>query len=69
MRSTPDSLHESLARIARLQGEIREVHLAAHLQQLALLTREQARRYAELRGYAGGTGMPAHEHGQSHGDH
>jgi Spy/CpxP family protein refolding chaperone len=66
---TPESLHESLTRIARLQGEIREVHLSAHLQQLALLTPDQARRYAELRGYAGETGTPQHEHGQSHGVH
>jgi hypothetical protein len=66
---TPESLHESLARIALLQGEIREVHLSAHLQQLALLTAGQAKRYAQLRGYAGETAAPAHEHVHPHGAH
>jgi Spy/CpxP family protein refolding chaperone len=63
---TPESLHESLARIARLQGELREVHLSAHLQQLALLTPEQATRYAALRGYSG---SPDHAHDHMHDMH
>jgi len=63
---TPESLHESLARIARLQGELREVHLSAHLQQLALLTPEQARRYRALRGYTGDSAASMHSHEHSH---
>lgn len=38
--------------IATLQGELRLVHLAAHLELRPLLTAQQLRRYAELRGYS-----------------
>jgi Spy/CpxP family protein refolding chaperone len=47
-----DSLRARLAEIARLQGELRFVHLEAHLAQRALLTPAQAARYDVLRGYA-----------------
>jgi hypothetical protein len=47
----PDSLASALARISRLQGEIRRVHLDAHLQQRALLTPSQIEAYMQLRGY------------------
>jgi hypothetical protein len=46
--------------IGRLQGELRAVHLATHLETRAALTEVQVRRYDELRGYAGGT--PGHRH-------
>ena len=42
--------------IARLQGELRFVHLRAHLAVRRLLTREQVERYDALRGY--GTTSP-----------
>jgi len=64
---TPESLHESLGRIAQLQADLREAHLSAHLQQLAVLTPEQARRYVALRGYAGDSAAPAHSHEHGHG--
>lgn len=44
--------------IGRKQAELREEHLRTHLEQTALLTKEQVRKYAELRGYTG-TSVPA----------
>lgn len=52
------SLADALTRVARQQAEVRRVHLDAHLKQAAILTPEQARRYAELRGY-GDAAVPA----------
>ncbi len=45
------SLREATAEIARLQGELRLTHLAAHLKTSELLTAEQIARYDLLRGY------------------
>jgi hypothetical protein len=46
-------------RIGALQAELRAAHLRTHLQQVALLNREQVAQYQQLRGYktaaAGGT--------------
>ena len=44
-------LRSVTAEIARLEGELRYVHLRAHLQVTALLTPEQVDRYEALRGY------------------
>jgi hypothetical protein len=52
---TPADLSARTARIAVLQGEIRNVHLRTHLAQVALLNAEQIVAYSRLRGYAGGT--------------
>jgi Spy/CpxP family protein refolding chaperone len=52
---TPETLDHSLARIAKLQGEVRQLHLQAHLDQSELLTAEQISRYNRLRGYSSGT--------------
>jgi Spy/CpxP family protein refolding chaperone len=49
---TEASLAEKTAEIARLQGELRAVHLAAHLATTAVLTPHQIARYDALRGYA-----------------
>lgn len=46
--------------IGQLQGELRAVHLATHLETRAVLTEAQVRRYNELRGYTGDA--PAHRH-------
>ncbi len=63
--------HATSARVARqtaaigdLQGRLRAVHLAAHLETRVLLTLEQIALYQRLRGYgdAGGT-APHHHHG------
>jgi LTXXQ motif family protein len=48
---SPESLAELSAAIARRQGDLRAVHLKFHLTTAQLLTSEQRRRYAELRGY------------------
>lgn len=57
---------EVAARVAeanRLLGEVRLSHLQAHVEITPILTPEQRARYAELRGYAGGsTGGSAHQH-------
>lgn len=45
-------LHGKLDALAALQGELRFVHLRAHLAQAALLTVDQRKRYDMLRGYA-----------------
>ena len=53
------SLSGLVARIGRLQSDLRIVHLNAHLQQTRLLDQHQIARYRVLRGYDGG----------GHGDH
>lgn len=50
---TRAALESSLAEISKLQGELRGVHLEAHLAQTDILTREQVAAYVELRGYGG----------------
>jgi hypothetical protein len=55
----PD-LRTRVARIASLQGELRIIHLRAHLQARKVLTEAQVARYDELRGYT--TEQPAHQH-------
>ena len=49
----PATLRSQVRAIAALQGELRAVHLEAHLAQHALLTPEQIARYDVLRGYRG----------------
>jgi hypothetical protein len=58
---TPDRLSSATAAIAELQGRLRAVHLAAHLETRALLDTDQIVRYQQLRGY-GNPGSPAHLH-------
>lgn len=50
---TEADLHSRVARIAALQGELRTIHLAAHLMTRAILSESQIARYNELRGYTG----------------
>jgi hypothetical protein len=60
---TPSNLSAATAAIAATQGALRETHLKYHLSTSAILSPEQARRYAELRGYA--ASAPSHSpHGQ-----
>ncbi|HPF74157.1 MAG: periplasmic heavy metal sensor [Rhodanobacteraceae bacterium] len=56
---TNDSLNAATARIGKLNGELRAVHLLAHLETRALLTPEQRSRYQSLRGYSDGHGSAA----------
>lgn len=48
---TPDALAALTARIGEAQGRLRAVHLKYHLSSADLLSHEQRRRYADLRGY------------------
>lgn len=65
---TPGSLKAATATIAATTGELRNVHLKFHLSTAAVLSADQIRRYAELRGYAGGgTAHGAHSGAQHHG--
>ena len=61
-------LHAATTEIARLQGDLRAAHLAAHLEMRRLLSPPQIKKYDELRGYA-----DAHktggQHGHAHGKH
>src|SRR6516164_3201222 len=47
----PASLRSQVTAIATLQGELRAVHVEAHLAQRSLLTPEQIAQYDALRGY------------------
>ena len=46
-----ESIGQALARIGQLQGQVRQVHLDAHIEQTALLTPAQTKKYNRLRGY------------------
>ena len=59
---TPESLKASTAAVAATQGVLRETHLKYHLSTAALLDPAQMVKYAELRGYGGGSG--GHRHHQ-----
>lgn len=48
----PPGLRQATGQIARLYGELRFAHLAAHLKTRQLLSDEQVERYDDLRGYA-----------------
>jgi hypothetical protein len=57
---TGDELRSRVARIAALQGELRTIHLSAHLATRAILSDTQVARYNELRGYTEGAGEHQH---------
>jgi hypothetical protein len=57
---TPAALPPSLERIAKLQAELRRVHLEAHLEQTGLLSDTQITAYSKLRGYRGGGDHSGH---------
>lgn len=59
---TPERLAELVAASARVEGDLRRVHLEAHLDQAALLSDEQVDRYNRLRGYD----SDSHEHHRHH---
>jgi len=60
---TPDRVSAETAAIGELQGRLRSVHLAAHLQIRALLNPEQIVRYKQLRDYGEPTPAQLHHHG------
>ena len=57
-----EKLHAVVADIARLQGELRVVHLKAHLEMRRLLTPDQIKKYDELRGYNSNDEHKDHQH-------
>lgn len=59
---SPDRLAAATADIAELQGRLRAVHLAAHLETRALLDPDQIARYQQLRGYGGSQAPVQHHH-------
>lgn len=56
-----EKLRERLAEIGRLQAQVREAHLQAHLKQKALLTAQQIQKYDELRGYTSKAPSNSHD--------
>jgi Spy/CpxP family protein refolding chaperone len=58
-------LDQLVTEIGTMQGQLRAVHLRAHLAQRALLTPEQLRRYDTLRGYI----ASHHDHSGPHWGH
>jgi Spy/CpxP family protein refolding chaperone len=67
---TPQSLVEGTVAIGATRAALRATHLRYHLAQVQVLTPEQVRRYAELRGYAAGHGAhaPGHHPRRHHGN-
>jgi hypothetical protein len=55
--SAPE-LRIRLSAIAALQGELRAIHLEAHVAERSLLTLQQIAKYDALRGYRDGTATP-----------
>ena len=64
--ATVDEVARLAGEAAATEGQLRAVHLRAHLAMKAVLTPEQVARYDRLRGYAGSTGDTA-PGGESHG--
>ena len=62
---TPERLIAATAAIGGVQGRLRAVHLAAHLETRAVLSTEQIAEYDKLRGYTE-TGTPNRDHSTRH---
>jgi hypothetical protein len=61
--ATPAAIAAATAQIGGLQGQLRAVHLTAHLETRALLNAEQVELYENLRGYgASGTAHQRYHH-------
>lgn len=61
-RIDPATLQAKAEEIGRMQGQLRAVHLATHLETRAVLTDAQVRRYDELRGYTSAAAVQQHRH-------
>lgn len=55
-------LSSLVSEIGALEAKIRYVHLAAHLEQKALLNQDQVKKYNEFRGYGSNHGIQHHAH-------
>ncbi len=59
-----------IGELAVLQGRLRAIHLAAHLETTSVLSPAQIARYGELRGYGSSVGsppLPSDGHDRRHG--
>lgn len=67
----PAKVDAAALKVAELQGRLRAVHLKAHLDTTAVLTRDQVRRYDVLRGYTAAPPTEGHGAGSAggHGNH
>jgi Spy/CpxP family protein refolding chaperone len=63
---TAERLKTMTSSIAATQGALRDTHLKYHLSTAAILSQHQMRRYADLRGCAGGDANPQHQHRRHH---
>lgn len=59
---TPERLAALTSEIAGIEGQLRNIHLAAHLQTRKFLTQEQVATYDRLRGYTGTATEPSETH-------
>ncbi len=66
-QATPDAVRALTHQIGRLQGELRAVHLNAHVATVAVLQAEQIAQYDTLRGYT--SARPAVHDPASHQGH
>ena len=55
-------LQLAVSEIARLQGELRNIHLRAHIEMRKLLSLDQIKTYESLRGYDSGDSGKDHKH-------
>ena len=60
---TPETLSKMTGQIAALEGNLRAVHLGAHLEMIKILSPTQIARYDRLRGYDNGEGGMMHQRG------
>jgi hypothetical protein len=56
----PTKLNTLTGKLGELQGRLRALHLAAHLETTSIFNAQQIARYNELRGYGGSATAPAH---------
>jgi Spy/CpxP family protein refolding chaperone len=61
-QATENRLMAETKALGELQGQLRAVHLAAHLEMRVLLTPEQIASYQKLRGYGNVSQPPQHHH-------
>jgi len=62
----PNKLKTLVMEIARLRGELRLVHLLAHLEMKRVLSQGQIEKYDELQGYRTREAIDKHHHHESH---
>lgn len=61
-----ETLKVATAEIGKLQGQLRAIHLNAHLETKDLLSAHQIHKYVQLRGYSGDGHSGMEHHGHAH---